>query len=188
VDPYREPHLPLPRFALPRYLKKLALYALTAGGVGVVGLASPGASSHRAPEGPLPGSKPTPPAASPPPDAKAAARAGESDGDASVPAAERNVGGQDLCSANALAGLHVVVVSGAGTPVCNAQVRLTRDGAPEPLRKYGCEFGGAVEEAGTFDLAVSAPGFQPATVARVVVQRDRCHVTPRDLVVTLHSK
>jgi hypothetical protein len=126
------------------------------------------------------------PAASLSPDEQQIARPDESDGGVSAPATQRNIT-ERVCTASLNAGLNVTVVSASGKPVCNAHVRLTRDGEPEPLKKIGCVFVGAYEEPGTFAIAVSAGGFQPARVEHVVVRwGGGCHVLLRDVVVTLH--
>jgi len=90
------------------------------------------------------------------------------------------------CTMDARAGLIVIVASAAGAPICNAQVRATRNGQPESLEKSRCKFM-SFERPGTFALAVSAPGFQSANVDGIVVEHDQCHVIARPLIVTLHS-
>jgi hypothetical protein len=48
-----------------------------------------------------------------------------------------------------------------------------------------CFYAGAVERSGTYDLSVSAPGYQTMDVTGVVVTHDQCHVIPRSVTITL---
>jgi hypothetical protein len=111
------------------------------------------------------------------------------------------------CNGDRVTGLGVEVEVVATTKsVCNAQVVATDGVYREVLTSTlpssdatdggvvevdvdaafsGCWYYGAWERAGTYDITVSAPGFQTAVVRGVVVTQGECHVVSQSVTVPL---
>ena len=82
--------------------------------------------------------------------------------------------------------VHVIGNSSQTSPVTRAEVIVTDGHTIERLRAIGGNlFVGLMEKAGTFKVFVLQRGSVP--VERTVhISRDRCHVIPRHLTVTLN--
>lgn len=93
------------------------------------------------------------------------------------------------CSDEARAGLSISVIDAStGGRICDATVVATDGSYSETLVAVGgsgsCEYVGATERAGTYDLAVSS-GSRTASATHVVVPNGTCHVTTQMVSVTL---
>jgi hypothetical protein len=91
------------------------------------------------------------------------------------------------CDTQAVFGLRVTVLSASGEPVCDARIVARSDRVfEEELTAFSssCSYHGALEEAGTFSLEVTA-GSSTKTVHDIKVDKDECHPLPRDVVVTM---
>lgn len=102
-------------------------------------------------------------------------------------------GGTDeaiFCTAEARASVMVQVVDAAGAPLAGATVSYRVDSGREQAAECyappdGCStFVAGREIAGDFSIRAEKVGFQPAA-ASVTVQRDVCHVTTGEVVMTL---
>jgi hypothetical protein len=93
------------------------------------------------------------------------------------------------CDAAAAWGLSVTVMDAAtGGRVCDATVTATDGSYSETLTGFGdsstCEYFGAIERVGTYDVQVASGG-RTASAANVVVTSGTCHVSRKAVTVTL---
>lgn len=72
--------------------------------------------------------------------------------------------------------------------ICDATVTADNGSQTWALETYGgppdCSYTGVYEQAGTFQIAVSKPGYQQ-TGTTVVVKKGTCHVITKDVTVKL---
>ena len=103
-------------------------------------------------------------------------------------AACNNLTGYDnrVCTADARAGINVTVVDDAtGAAIGNAS-GVARDGAYiEQLQAFNGNIFGAFEREGTYEVSVTAPGYQTWLRENVIVRADECHVIPVRLTARL---
>lgn len=95
------------------------------------------------------------------------------------------------CLGNAVPGLKVTVVDGAGgSEVCDATVTVTDDAYASTLTAYDpgvsrpCYYYGATERPGVYTILAALDG-RTATTPNVVVDRNECHVNTREIEVVL---
>jgi len=109
-------------------------------------------------------------------------------GSLSLAAACNNVtnGGDRACTLEARAGINVTVVDDAtGAAITNGS-GVAREGTfVEQLQSFGGQLGGAYEREGTYDVSVTAPGYQTWLREDVTVGADECHVIPVRLTARL---
>jgi hypothetical protein len=99
-------------------------------------------------------------------------------------------GGGVVCTAQYVYGLSVTVHDKAtGQRLCDAEVVAVSGSYRETLQTYGpaasCDYTGAGERPGVYDIQVSRAGFQVGTAPAVRVGADECHVIPARVTVQL---
>ena len=99
--------------------------------------------------------------------------------------------GSTNCTDIAEAGLTVYVLDQTtGSPICNATVTATDGAYNEVLQQTspasGCYYAGAYERAGTYDVAVSAPGYTTNNQTGIVVPAGVCHVQGQTLTFDMN--
>jgi hypothetical protein len=95
-----------------------------------------------------------------------------------------------VCTAIAVDALAVTVVdASSGQRLCDAKVLAVDGSFSEELRAFGsaqeCTFSGPTERAGVYELRVTRPGYESASITGVRVTRDVCHVIPVKVTVQL---
>jgi hypothetical protein len=90
---------------------------------------------------------------------------------------------QVVCTLIAVSSLNVTVRDPVTSQrICDATVVAVLDGVSYELRRSGpaesCTYAGPEERAGVFEVRASKPGYEPATIGGVRVNRDECHVIP----------
>jgi len=96
-------------------------------------------------------------------------------------AACSNLTGYDkrVCTAEARAGINVTVVDDATGAAITSASGVVREGTfVEQLQSFGGQLSGAYEREGTYDVSVTAPGYQTWLRENVTVGADECHVIP----------
>jgi hypothetical protein len=93
---------------------------------------------------------------------------------------------EEDCTTIAFAGLKVSVVDGSGAPVCDVIVEA-RDGEwveQQELSPIVCEFSGATERPGTYDVSAIR---EDAVLAKksVKVEANECHVETEEVTLTV---
>jgi hypothetical protein len=92
------------------------------------------------------------------------------------------------CTSNVIKGLIVTVRNAqTGAPAGAGAVVTARDGGyVETLQGFdGLTFAGAEERSGTYDIAVSSPGYQPWTRQNVNVDDGSCHVKTANVLASI---
>ena len=91
------------------------------------------------------------------------------------------------CTLDVKPGVRVWLTSAAtGEPLTGATATLTEGDQVELMKEPGPgQYDGALERKGTYDLEITAPGFQPHTTKGIVVIGDSCHVITREFHVAL---
>jgi len=96
------------------------------------------------------------------------------------------------CTLELRPGIAIEVLDAAGAAAsCGAQAVITASGYSETARNPSvpCDdtlrLSGAFERAGTYNVTVSKPGFQPVVFSNVVVTADVCHVVTVNLTAQL---
>ena len=82
------------------------------------------------------------------------------------------------CTALYAYGVSVTLTNAStGAPISNATLTLTEGTYVETMQLIASgDYVGAGERAGTYTLTAAAPGFDPRTMADLVVLADVCHV------------
>lgn len=83
--------------------------------------------------------------------------------------------GPTVCTTEYRYGLTITLKDGAGTPICDATVVAVDGAYRETLKAMSCEYGGAGERAGVYDVTITKSGFKTTTI-NVGVSKDECHV------------
>lgn len=99
-------------------------------------------------------------------------------------------GGGVACTAQYVYGLSVTVQDKAtGQRLCDAEVIALSGTYRETLQTFGsaetCDYVGAGERSGVYDIQASRAGFRLGSVSSVRVAADECHVIPARLTVQL---
>lgn len=96
-----------------------------------------------------------------------------------------------VCTAIAVDAIVVTVVDASSNQrICDATV-VAVDGSfsaelrPFPVSPAECTYSGPTERAGTYDVRVSRPGYEPASQAGIRVTADECHVIPVRVTIQL---
>ena len=95
-------------------------------------------------------------------------------------------GGDRACTLEARAGINVTVVDDATGAGIGNPSGTAREGAfVEQLQGFNGQLAGAFEREGTYDVWVTAPGYQTWLRENVTVAADECHVIPVRLTARL---
>lgn len=95
-----------------------------------------------------------------------------------------------VCTAVAVQAINVRVLDAASRQrLCDATVVAVDGPFQEALQSFGAEadrvYAGPTERAGVYDVRVSKPGYEPATMSNVPLGADECHVIPVPLTISL---
>ncbi len=94
----------------------------------------------------------------------------------------------EACTTEYYFGMEITLKDTDGNIIPNGSVKIT-DGSYEEYLMMGFladgTYVGAGERAGTYDLEISAPGFQNKSISAVEVTRDWCHVNTAELTIAL---
>lgn len=94
-----------------------------------------------------------------------------------------------VCTALYAYGISVTVLDANGDSLRSTPTGVLRDGSwRETMEGFGNRLMGAGERKGTYDVAVSAPGYASWDTSGVVVTADECHVHGISLTASLRRQ
>ncbi|MFP8968515.1 carboxypeptidase-like regulatory domain-containing protein [Pokkaliibacter sp. CJK22405] len=96
--------------------------------------------------------------------------------------------GNMMCTQVMVPAMQVSVTDMTGQPVCGAKVMAIHNANAEPLSANGMDchvYEGRYEQAGQYDVSISAAGFKSQLLPGVHVAKGACHVETQRINVTL---